>query len=139
MRPWFFPRSPNHFDSVPPNTLQFWPHYVKLRTHKAGLIVFELNRTSVRRYFSDTTKLQNRQTFEFLVSTHVKSDCVCTYLCFNFSKTTGLTNIKLGTIDHHLWVSVIRIFGMHHNVIIKDNLLIYISWQSKTVLCLNKS
>ena len=34
--------------------------------------------------------------------------CFLTYVRFNAGETTGRTNIKLGMIDHHPGVSVIR-------------------------------
>ena len=35
---------------------------------------------------------------------------VCMCVCLNFSETTGLTSMKLGKIDNHSGVTVIREF-----------------------------
>ena len=46
---------------------------------------------------------------------------VHTYVRFNSSKTTGSTNIKLGAINHHFEMSVIRGSRRYDDVIIEDN------------------
>ena len=42
------------------------------------------------------------------------------YMCFNSSKIAGSTNIKLGMMNHHSKVSVIRVWQRHDDVATED-------------------
>ena len=42
-------------------------------------------------------------------------ECICVFARFNFFKTAGSTNIKLGTIDHGFGIRVIRGWWRYHN------------------------
>ena len=51
---------------------------------------------------------------------YTKHNSVCVAVCLNSSKTARKTNIKLGTIDCFLGMSVIRGSWRHDDVTIKD-------------------
>ena len=57
----------------------------------------------------ELTKVHQWPAFSITGVRYIMSDSVCTYLGLNSSETTERANIKLGTIDHHLELSVIRV------------------------------
>ena len=47
--------------------------------------------------------------------------CQCACLCFTSSETSGRTSMKLGKIDHHSEVSIVRCWRRDDNVTIEDD------------------